>query len=287
MIFQSLSGGSLNKAINVFITGKTGVGKSSLLNAIAGPNQFEEGKNLDGVTRGVTQVGADIHGVRFNIWDSPGLQDITEDDQAITEKIKHTLKNECTHLHLFLYCIRMDCDRIERNEFVAIKQLTDIFSNKIWETSVFVLTFGNMVLPPPEEDTKEKSPSWFKKRIQEFREVIIKALLDAGISPEKAAKVPVIPAGYHTSTRTMANSVELLDRSDWFTPFWFTCANIMNENLVISLFMASAKQRNSDSNTENTVDKEEDLEAKIEEIRKNQFRLKREMFEMIARGMKS
>ncbi len=263
------------------MTGKTGTGKSSLINAIVGKDVVKEGKDLGGVTRAVTLFTAEIDDVTFNIWYSPGLQDTTEDDGAITGRIKSTLKENCHQLHLLLYCVRMDRDRFEKNEEEAIKHFTDIFKPKIWETSVFALTFANHVLPPSERDTDEDAPKWFKERIGKFQKKIVNALVSAGMDREKALNVQVIPTGYHTANRHMPNPRELLDRNDWFNPFWYTCANSMHEHALMS-FMRFAPQRHrlklhskkSALEKKQGQDKahelekmESDIEQKIKEVR--------------------
>ncbi len=207
------------------MTGLTATGKSSLVNAIVRKDVAREGKDLGGVTRTVNQYSTEMNGVTYNIWDSPGLlQDIYEDDVVITDRIKSTLKKHCPQqLHLLLYCLRMDRDRFEKSEESAITHLTDIFSPEIWETSVFALTFANrVILPPPDRDTGEEAPKWFKERIGQFQERIIDALVSAGMDHARALKVPVIPTSYHTAKKFISNPGELLDRKDWFNPFLHT-----------------------------------------------------------------
>ena len=254
------------------LTGKTGVGKSSIINAIIGNNVAHEGKDLGGVTRAVTSYKKKVNDINFEIWDSPGLQDITEKDDVITERIKKTLKQNCPHLHLLLYCIRMDRDRVEVSELEAIKQLSQVFTPKIWDTAVFALTFANRVLPPSEMETDEEVTEWFKKRIKEFQEVIVRALVESGVQQDKAKLVPVIPTGYHKRTRQMLNPRELYDRPDWFNPFWQTCADHMEENALIPL-LASQKHRvkvvkgkTSSEQAEEYAQQHQELEKKEKEL---------------------
>ena len=123
-LFRSLKSGS--ESINILVTGKTGVGKSSLINAIVGEILAKEGKSLGGVTREITCHEGKVNHIKFEVWDSPGLQDITEDDGEITKKITQTLRQHCSHLHLFLYCIRMDRDRVEVSELTLSGRMSRI-----------------------------------------------------------------------------------------------------------------------------------------------------------------
>ena len=231
--FRALKCGS--ESINILLTGKTGVGKSSITNAIIGEILAKEGKDLDGVTRHVSCHETTVNHINFKVWDSPGLQDITEEDGEITKRIMQALKQHCSHLHLFLYCIRMDRFRIEISEFEAIKQLSQLFSPKIWESAIFALTFANRVIPPPDMATDEEEAQWFKERIKEFQERIVKALVKSGVPEDRAKRVPVIPTGYHKPTKRMPNPRKLFDRPDWFNPFWHSCAKQMEVNTIMAL----------------------------------------------------
>ena len=125
----------------------------------------------------------------------------------------------------------MDRDRVEVSELEAIKQLSQVFTPKIWDIAIFALTFANRVLPPSEMETEEECAQWFKKRIKEFQEVIVRALVESGVPQDKAKLVPFIPTGYHKRTRQMYNPLELYDRQNWFTPFLQSCVNRMKKSL--------------------------------------------------------
>ncbi len=209
-----------------------------MINAIIGEGYDKptEGKCLGGTTRDVTHYSIKVNGVQFNIWDSPGLQDITEEDDQIIEKITTKLKQECNDIHLFLYCLRMDTDRIQNGDKLAIKMLTDnCFGPKIWEVSVFALTYANKVSPPPEKDTDDLAPIYFKQRQEEYKQNIIEILKECKIDKKKASEIAVIPTGYHTVTRSTPNPYVLPDRDDWFNPFWIACADRMKTTALVPL----------------------------------------------------
>ena len=239
-LFQSSKQES--ESINILVTGKTGVGKSSITNAIIGEIVAEEGKSLGGVTRDISCHERTVNHIKFKVWKSSGLQDITDEDGEITKRIMQTLKQHCSHLHLLLYCIRMDRDRIEISEFEAIKQLSQLFSPKIWESAIFALTFANRVIPPPDMATDEEEAQWFKERIKMFQAAIVRTLVEVGVPEDKAKQVPVIPTGYHKPTKHMPNPWKLFDRPNWFNPFSHSCAKQMEEHTIMTL-LASQKHR--------------------------------------------
>ncbi len=67
-----------SKSISVFVSGKTGVGKSTLVNALLGEKVAKEGDTLDPETSEVKSFTGNIQEIDVTVWDSPGLQDGTK-----------------------------------------------------------------------------------------------------------------------------------------------------------------------------------------------------------------
>ena len=111
---------------NIIITGKTGVGKSTLLNAV-----FREEIAVTGVGRPVTQRTRMIEkqGVPLRIFDTRGLElgntarDAVKND--IFELIDWQLKSKDPDkfIHAIWYCISTTSDRIEEEEIRWINEL--------------------------------------------------------------------------------------------------------------------------------------------------------------------
>ena len=61
---------------NILLLGQTGVGKSSLLNYIAGKELAEAGisSHIGGITRGINKYSVDINGQMCEVSDSEGLE---------------------------------------------------------------------------------------------------------------------------------------------------------------------------------------------------------------------
>ena len=88
--------------------GKTRVGKSALINAIAGDKVAREGQNTKDITREVGRYDFTVGDVKYIVWEAPGLQDIIEDDSVVVTNLKSALQGECDHLDLVIYCTQMN-----------------------------------------------------------------------------------------------------------------------------------------------------------------------------------
>ncbi len=68
-------------SVNILVTGKTGTGKSAIVNSITGTQVTEEGDTLKPQTKRIEHTIKHVGDVQLQVWDSPGLQDERGDEE--------------------------------------------------------------------------------------------------------------------------------------------------------------------------------------------------------------
>ena len=221
-----------SKQVSIFITGKTGVGKSTLVNGLVGAELAKEGDTLDPETAKVTCYEKEFYkdekdekddALKVTVWDSPGLQDgTTKEAEYLAD-----MKEKCSDMDICIYCVNFMEVRFTKDcaDVVAMKKLTEVFGKKMWENAMFVLTFANMAEDIDSEILEAEDgqkPELFQAKIQLWKDTVVSTLIsDVGIDKEVADRIEVVPAGYATQPA-------LLDRDHWLSPVWFAALYAMN-----------------------------------------------------------
>ena len=206
------------RPISILVTGKTGTGKSALINGLIGKQVAEEGTTLGPQTSEVEKFQRIVNGVLMKVFDSPGLQDGTENEMEYIQE----MSEKCKYVDLILYTIKMTDVRMHTDDVSAMRKLTVVFGEEFWTKAVLVLTFANEVHIPG-EDSYERNFEHFEKKLQLWNEqlpVVLKNTL--GVASGIVSKIPIVPAGYYKVR-------DLPGRRFWFSQIWKTILDRMKE----------------------------------------------------------
>ena len=205
------------------ITGRTGSGKTSLINDLIGEKVGKEGEWLERMAAHVEPKELTCEGTLVKIWETPGLQDGTDDEDQYLQE----MKEKCSDCNLYIYCLNMNQTRFEDSERRAIQMLTETFGKNFWAKVLFVLTFANRVEAScPIGFDEEK---FFTDKMKEWHSQLAHSLKEFGVKEEIADKIEVIPAGYIKPLKNHPNPWKLPGIPNWFHKFWYKCAETMDE----------------------------------------------------------
>ena len=224
--------------LGILLSGKTGTGKSTLVNGLIGAEVAEVSEFVQrgGMTTEVKAYCTTIKGLDITVWDSPGLQDGTQNEKLYLKE----MASKCEQRDLVLYCISMLNTRfvMDNMDIQAMKKLTECFGSEFWTNTVIVLTFANAItetflkiVPKAEKAAK------FSKWISEWSQLIKTALIEeVGVEVEIANNVSIVPAG-HQSERSLP------DRPYWLSNLWMECLNTIPTSEGRLAFLSSGSKR--------------------------------------------
>ncbi len=214
-------------SVSILVSGKTGVGKSHLVNAFVGEELALEEEQKTACTNSVDPYRTKINGTEVVVWDSAGLQDDSGNDELYLEDMTTKLHQG---LDIMLYCIKMDEKRFHKDDKNAIRALTRKFGPDIWKNAVIALTFANYV-----EDQKGGNLALFRRELDSWRKVIhpfFKEDPELKLDPAACEEIPIVPVG--SSWKPGLPTCE-----DWFSELWIRCYTVMNDSSRINLFRMS------------------------------------------------
>ena len=214
------------KNISILVAGKLGVGKSSLVNALVGrPVAVPKGRSIhqDYASEAKQYFCEVVEGIDVRVWDSPGLQDDTDNDDLYLADILQKTKGE---IDLMIYCLKMDDRRFYPADKEAIKKLTETFGKELWNHAVIALTFANKVEDPAGVDEQ----GYFMDELAFWQDAIHSFFTnELNIGPGLLQFPPIVPTGYYQQHRSLPNC------KDWLTELWVACYNVARNNGAFTL----------------------------------------------------
>jgi predicted GTPase len=228
--------------LRIIVVGKTGVGKSTLLNALFGVTEtqdaFKAGTTLAPGTKSICTHQYIRGGILLTVHDSPGLEDGSGNESTYFREMKAKTDEG---IDLMLYCISMKESRSDLSSEIndsVIDKITRELGSDIWQHTVFVLTFANSYIKTLSQAGKNVEIE-FEKRMNEWKSKIVQALIKNGVDDSTANNILVEPASYYKKQ-------SLLKRKFWLSELWARVFVAVSDNgKVAFLKLASDRLRSS------------------------------------------
>ena len=201
---------------SILVTGKTGVGKSRLVNALVGKPVAQEGRLRTACTDTVTAHRVVIYGVEVVVWDSPGLQDGSCNERFYLADMKQKLDRG---FDVMIYCLSMTETRFQDADKNAIRIMTECFGKDLWKKAVVALNFANRISDPDEEDEL----AYFMNEKYSWNKAIDDFLRELGIDCKVLDALPVVPTGTYKKLR-------LPTCENWLSELWMSCYSVMSDS---------------------------------------------------------
>ena len=169
----------------ILVGGRTGAGKSTLVNHLLLSSVCEVGSGSRSITTSVRKVTKTIRGIEFNIFDTPGLSDRREgqDSKTVLTEIARVKSDLMEIIICYVFANRLYPAPQNWQDEEEIGLLTRAFGKEIWKRSIIVLTCANTSIVSDKETCDEA--------IEKYK-TDLKAKINSGIVDD----IPVCLAGY-------------------------------------------------------------------------------------------
>ena len=222
--------------LRVAVAGKTGAGKSSLLNGFIGLKVFKEGDKLEPETSEVSEARSVKGNIEVIAWDCPGLHDGTKNEKRYLQDLKRKTQGQ---LDLLMYCVSVEDPRFDMLRHTnAIRKITTALGKDVWKHSLVVLTFCNYHVTQlsskrlPEREMEGK----FEAFLASWKEKVKEALQTAGISRSIIKDIPIVPAGYHKQPHLPGHPF-------WLSELWVHCLKVLKDHEARKAILMLNKDR--------------------------------------------
>ncbi|KAK7910385.1 hypothetical protein WMY93_015069 [Mugilogobius chulae] len=138
----------------IFLLGKTGVGKSSLVNTIFGETKFKVKSSSVSQTKDCQKAEKEINGKRIKLMDTPGVFDTDPNSTDLGEKLYNCIKGCADGPHAFLLILKVET--YTQQEQDAVSKTLSYFSDEALKYTTVVFTHGDQL----EGQTIKE---WYKK----------------------------------------------------------------------------------------------------------------------------
>ena len=131
-------------SLRVLILGKSGVGKSSLVNALFGYSKVAKVGVIKPETSSVQEYDLKLGDVTIKIFDTPGF---VSGERKSNKKCLQNIRDVCKCADVIFLCFRMDGHSKDLEEPLNLLARSFDKKSKFWSKTMVVFTMANRVIP--------------------------------------------------------------------------------------------------------------------------------------------
>ena len=208
------SGSDLDFTCTILLLGKSGVGKSAVINSLLGEGSVPSGTSDEDATKKVRLIEKKIHGLTLRLIDTPGLQASAADiryNAAIMNDAKKFTKQHKPDI--VLYFDRLDIpSRSDAADLPLLKQITTTFGPAVWFNAIVVLTHA--AAAPP--DGANGQPISYEMYVAQRSHIVQQTIRQA--AGDMRLMNPVALAENHPLCRTNRSGERVLPNGQVWKP---------------------------------------------------------------------
>ena len=202
----------------VLVIGRTGVGKSTLINNLLGKEVARVGHTLKSETPTVNPHEGMVEGVPIAVYDTPGLGDIKGEE----EEVKHLDKMQDLiakgKIHLVVYCFQMNKTKMISSQVGPLRKYHKIGVD--WKRSIIALTFAD-ALYVPKSDQERPICHFFDEKLAFWQKELKKELVETvGVNSDVVERLEMYPT-------TPLPKDQLPNGKPWYVPLWLHIVEIL------------------------------------------------------------